>query len=593
MERPLLLLRSLFDDLKRLHPEVHDFDRDIHTIVDRVEHEGIGFLTLALSRFADSFDAALARRQFENVPGFKNKPRSSLPELFWGLTSLVFDSSTGSLKESPPVDAITSIRQVLRLFKKAKISASEAMLHAKELDSFKRKEASMLGPELWILRELRRVSSYVLRGIEENLDIMFEHLKHGPGAVFERKGGNQKWSLLLEQIEEFDLFPESGIDLMLVDRDKGILSNSALLPSERARFATVPKTVTSRRGITVEPLMKQFYQQGMNGLLRRSIERCPVLSKSLSLTDQSKNQELALAGSRTGEWATIDLSSASDLLQLEAVESAFWNQPIVFDRLNRCRSLFEDGSPMKKFAGMGNATTFPVQSIVFAMIAWIGVCDERELPVSRNSLMRVAGSVRVYGDDIIVPSDCAHRVIGYLEACGLKVNVNKTFTEGNFRESCGVDAFQGQDVTPVYYRLDPRLTAYSDSDVETLVSTSNQFWLKGYYSLANCIKANVTRQVPIGYTLRDSGAVGWICRHRTLLRTRVCDRRQAPIYRSRVSEPSKSKDKLGDYPALLKFFLTPLIARDKGHLKETVQRYSNQVRWRWVPVFPVTSDYLP
>jgi hypothetical protein len=95
---------------------------------------------------------------------------------------------------------------------------------------------------------------------------------------------------------------------------------------------------------------------------------------------------------------------------------------------------------------MGSALCFPVESLVFWGIAvatiW-KIVGDRDL---------AAQKVYVYGDDIIVANDYAEEVMLQLEKCGLKVNTDKSaYGDHFFRESCGVDAWKGFDVTP--YRV--------------------------------------------------------------------------------------------------------------------------------------------
>lgn len=118
----LTTLRSLLDDIQRLQPDVKGLDRDFETIEARVEDEANGFLTVALPAFGKALDKAYASGQFACPAGFKLVPRGSLPRLFSGLTSKVFDDRTGQLKEPPDVDSIVSLRQITMLFKKLSLT---------------------------------------------------------------------------------------------------------------------------------------------------------------------------------------------------------------------------------------------------------------------------------------------------------------------------------------------------------------------------------------------------------------------------------------------------------------------------------------
>jgi hypothetical protein len=89
-----------------------------------------------------------------------------------------------------------------------------------------------------------------------------------------------------------------------------------------------------------------------------------------------------------------------------------------------------------KFASMGNGMTFSLETLVF----W--------------AACKAVGSRKpiVYGDDIIVETDLADDLVALLAFLGFTVNGEKSYFEGPFRESCGVNFYKGIDITPVYIR---------------------------------------------------------------------------------------------------------------------------------------------
>jgi hypothetical protein len=95
------------------------------------------------------------------------------------------------------------------------------------------------------------------------------------------------------------------------------------------------------------------------------------------------------------------------------------------------------------YAPMGNATTFPVQSLVFWAICVASL---------QRQGFHQPGAAFVFGDDIIIPSKQTPGVIEDLESFGLLVNRTKSFWRGAFRESCGVDAFNGVNTTPIRWK---------------------------------------------------------------------------------------------------------------------------------------------
>lgn len=332
-----------------------------------------------------------------------------------------------------------------------------------------------------------------------------------------------------------------------------------------------------------------FVQQGLNEFLRDSIAKDPVLSKCLSLSDQRPNQILALTSSHDGKYATIDLSSASDRLSYELVKLTFQKNPRFSSLVDQCRSDLVIGPsgpvPVQKFAGMGNALTFPIQSVVFALLCVSAILwDLGKFIPRRNDIERAASSVRVYGDDIIVPTEHYVTVVEWLELFGLKVNTEKSFSKGNFRESCGVDAYNGVDITPLYLRHEPSITSLSPNALENLISVSNQAWLRGYYKFSDTLKSTVEkflgRKLPL--VGPKASCLGW----HTRLNAYEFQRWNHMLHRFEVKSlcgRSKHKiDKIDGYAALLKFFHTPLLGRPEGHLTKTERRFSLEHRWRWV-----------
>jgi len=82
---------------------------------------------------------------------------------------------------------------------------------------------------------------------------------------------------------------------------------------------------------------------------------------------------------------------------------------------------------MKKFAPQGSATTFPVQTIVFSILAIAAVIYSLNQKVTSQTLARAAGQVQVFGDDTLVPSYAGKAYVELLTYCGLSVNYSKTY----------------------------------------------------------------------------------------------------------------------------------------------------------------------
>ena len=212
----------------------------------------------------------------------------------------------------------------------------------------------------------------------------------------------------------------------------------SLVPGNRIAF--VPKTAVTHRTIAIEPLMNVYAQLGLGRLMRRKLR----LKCGLDLDDQVPNQDMARKGSIDGSLATIDLSSASDTVAREVVRFLLPHE--WFERLDLCRSKvgFLDGEWLRyeKFSSMGNGYTFELETLIF----W-------SLAVSCVELLGLDPfEVRVYGDDIIVPSLAYDFLIEVLTFCGFTANSSKSFREGPFRESCGKDFYDGHEVRPFFQK---------------------------------------------------------------------------------------------------------------------------------------------
>jgi hypothetical protein len=194
----------------------------------------------------------------------------------------------------------------------------------------------------------------------------------------------------------------------------------------------VSKNAKTDRPIAVEPRWNMFMQKGVGRFLRNRLKLFGV-----NLDFQGLNQALAIYGSRTGKYGTLDLASASDTVSKELVR-ALMPEPWlhILDCL-RSHSYYLDGkwSEYEKWSSMGNGYTFELESLLFWALA--SSVDE---------------DISVYGDDLIVPSESYEKVVRVLEVCGFRVNPDKSYVTGYFRESCGEDAFNGDPVTPIYWK---------------------------------------------------------------------------------------------------------------------------------------------
>lgn len=216
-----------------------------------------------------------------------------------------------------------------------------------------------------------------------------------------------------------------------------VLEDQEVMSVAGSSVFTVPKRSDIDRVACKEPEINLFLQRAVGDHIRGRLRRAGV-----DLNNQQINQELARTALSRG-LATIDLSSASDSISVGLVHNLLpyeW-----FRYLNDIRSpaakLDEEYIEFEMFSSMGNGFTFELESLIFwAITRAVCWCSG------------VNGRVNVYGDDIIAPARIVPRLKRVFDWLGFKLNLEKTFWRGPFRESCGKHYHNSCDVTPFYVR---------------------------------------------------------------------------------------------------------------------------------------------
>lgn len=233
------------------------------------------------------------------------------------------------------------------------------------------------------------------------------------------------------------------------------------------KLAFVPKNSRSHRSIVVEPPLNGLLQKGIGSYMKERLK-----AVGLDLSDQSRNQVLACKGSIDGSLATIDLSMASDCICRNLVWCLLpYDWAVLLDYARTPVVEYTTGNTIEsflieKFSSMGNAYTFELETVLFYGLAY-GVCKHLQIDST---------DMRVYGDDIIMPSQGFDLLSEVLQDCGFKLNAKKSFSKGPFRESCGSDYLNGIDIRPYYLR-----TQVTD---RVLFSMHNWFFRHGELKLA-------------------------------------------------------------------------------------------------------------
>jgi hypothetical protein len=347
----------------------------------------------------------------------------------------------------------------------------------------------------WFTRLLQRF-------VDTGASIRSEYFRFGDGATVETKRGTcsaVKWDTLMSD------FPrEVAVQLSVITGDDWMTPTpaySCVLSDCRwdaadhpAHLHAVPKQWNKPRFISIEPLCKNLLQMGIGQALVDFLEKTKLAAHYIP-DDQSYNRIAALIGSHCGSFVTIDLSSASDSVRNDFVVSATSRLPrfqryIQWARTPFIKIRYELGTKyhesvfeQRKFAGMGNRLTFPMEVLVFSSI----VCEVISL-TTRENPWDVCWYV--YGDDIVVPLEYADATMKALTSYGFTVNKTKSFYEDSghiFRESCGLFACDGIDITPT--RLSRKLQKYNEDPIRISngkrCSTFQSNWPTSYVAIAN------------------------------------------------------------------------------------------------------------
>jgi hypothetical protein len=125
-----------------------------------------------------------------------------------------------------------------------------------------------------------------------------------------------------------------------------------------------------------------------------------------------------------------------------------------------------------------------MEAFVFTTLIFLGIQRSLNRPLTKGDIESFLGSVRVYGDDLIVPVEHVHTIVQTLELFGAQVGLDKSFWTGRFRESCGKEYFNGQSVSITRVRQALPSTMADVTEVISTVSLRNQLYLAGYFGTA-------------------------------------------------------------------------------------------------------------
>jgi len=543
--------------------------RDINTVASRIEHEGWSFLTITLPDFGKAIQKWLDQGQVGIHPAFRKGREGRLPLFLGGFFNRVFDRDSGSLLDEPCVASIRALRQLTLLFGKMELACSPAR-NASAIRNYIECEQEVRLFDRALaqgdLLEFTNMSNMLFGSIFTRMDrdVYYERIvpKHGPGSTADRLGGNAKfdqsvWTSRLEPILS------AGEHLLpnwrYYDQLDGVnfLEPGSEVP---VKVTLVPKTLKTPRVIAMEPTCMQYMQQGLLSSFLGWYGRDELLPHLIGFDDQVPNQELARSGSIDNRTATLDLSDASDRVSNQLVRAMLEPWPHLLAAVDSTRSrraVVPDGRVIRlsKYASMGSALCFPVEAMVFTTLIFLGIQRSLNETLCRQDLKRFVGSVRVYGDDLIVPVDHVHTVIRTLEHFGARVGPDKSFWTGKFRESCGREFFNGQDVSIVRVRQAFPTSLQDATAVESIVSLRNQLYWSGYWETCRWLDEKIRKVITYFPDVLPTSAV---LGRETVLgfqAERVHPSLHSPLVKGYVVEAKPPSDPLGGTGALLKCLL--------------------------------------
>lgn len=643
------LYTALSKDALSVYPQFEvAFQRDLARLERHCQKRGVAVFTVDLPAIGKHLDRCLSEGRF-TLCGLPLSGRSStrrvFPKYLGELLRLVFDDD-GLLKEDDcDIEAIVFLRQFLYCAKKTELPCSVAA-NMQEIADFVSIDDSLPVPEkVWEEEKVKAADmTSVYRGfstttstmiprlidsgmiksqarlLAENLDIVSRFVattlgsydpfkwrfRHGPGAIAEKTGPVNKyhWSNWSNRLEE--RYPIADVGFYnYASWVNSTFSKVATLGLEIAdrephsRLVAVPKSFLKPRLIAAEPSENQWCQQNLWHYFQKRVGRT-WMGQFISFRDQKvRNQTLCREGSVSGDLITVDLSSASDRVTPQVVGQTLRLNPELLCYLQAVRTRFlkQDINPdvrqeieLRKFSTMGSACTFPIESIVFLAITLASCITAEGRKAKMKDIRRLMGKVAVFGDDIIAPKDCWEFLQMALSALHFKVNHSKTFVTGRFRESCGIDAFRGVDVTPIYWK---GICGDKPESMDSSIAVSNNFLQKRFFLHA---ARRIQMAVPCSFATVyvDSGVVGYktFCRVPTsAYKTRwnaALQRTEAQV--RTITRPSV-KLPADDDSGLLQFFTEQPSPLDQWTHGVPLKTFA-KVRKSWIPVHELQAPPL-
>jgi hypothetical protein len=413
------------------------------------------------------------------------------------------------------------------------------------------------------------------------------------------------------------------------------------------RVELVPKNWKTHRTIACEPEGNIALQLAFDSFCKRKL----ALRLNTDLSDQSRNQRLAKEASVHGQMCTVDLKAASDRLALNVIHLLFprgWVDYFLATRSPCWKDADGAYRPYHKLSSMGNGYTFTIETLVFATLCkaigskdfsvygddiiietdlfeplvdalqYLGFeVNQEKSHVSRPHVdisrwhpvpvSRIAEHLDSFRAEALSDSGGVQRLEtldhgaterdlrcelaswlgGIIETCLEQETPARNY--GCYRESCGVHAFGGVTITPLFIR-----SLRTRRDWVLLVNNIISFGALGGSLWEYAAELVQSLNLPIGPPVLDTGACVFIdvydCYRLGLIRTFPEGKGFGPWQPAFKALVPKSRDRrCYDSRALFLWFT------NRRHIPYESSRHSlrtSKIRSKWVRYRPVMADIV-
>lgn len=432
-------------------------------LVRRLINEGPKFLTVTLPALWKVVLTGLETGYLDMSMCTAFTRKKKLPYVMYRFFCQIFDQR-GNLRSNPSAEALLVVRQVCEYYYKCSFTFDATQLSAAE-EKYVSSEAKMAdeeGIDDEFVDRCRRNFLTHYRPISTStvLDVLAgARPRFGPGSFVRPETPNGASAKTAPG--DFKLSRGTSVGTCRHDqtpfsgyfRAYPSAKHEKIVPVHEGKTSEVlfvPKDGRGPRTISREPLYLLKMQMAFLDWISPLLER--VTRQRINFADQSINRELARKGSIDRSLATADLKEASDSINYRVARTIYGDCPAMYYFLTKVRSThtrLPSGNTirLRKLSGMGSGLTFPLLALTIHIAISTAIENTTSLTYGQASSL-----VYVYGDDLIVPREYFYLVEKTLKRVGLKLNADKSFSKGFFRESCGGDYLHGKEVVPVRFK---------------------------------------------------------------------------------------------------------------------------------------------